>query len=60
MTRWNDATDRVTAVSPGITDETNALPARYFTDPDVWEMEKEKISLQPTRAARPWARSAPS
>jgi phenylpropionate dioxygenase-like ring-hydroxylating dioxygenase large terminal subunit len=43
MTRWNDGTDRVNAVSPDITDETNALPAKYFTDPDVWEMEKEKV-----------------
>nr|WP_299332821.1 aromatic ring-hydroxylating dioxygenase subunit alpha [Haloplanus sp.] len=29
-------------MSPDITDETNALPARYLTDPDV-KMEKEKI-----------------
>ncbi|MEA5388665.1 SRPBCC family protein [Haloarculaceae archaeon H-GB11] len=43
MTRWNTSTDEVEAVSPDITDETNALPARYFTDPAVHEMEKEKI-----------------
>ena len=43
MTRWNDGTDRVEAVSPDITDETNALPAEYFTSPDVFEMEKEKV-----------------
>ena len=43
MTRWNDGTDRVDAVSADITDETNALPTKYFTDPDVWEMEKEKV-----------------
>ncbi|QLG60508.1 aromatic ring-hydroxylating oxygenase subunit alpha [Halorarum salinum] len=43
MTRWNDGSDRVEAVSPDITEETNALPTRYFTDPDVWEMEKEKV-----------------
>ncbi|WP_266080915.1 aromatic ring-hydroxylating oxygenase subunit alpha [Haladaptatus caseinilyticus] len=43
MTRWNDGTDRVEAVSPDITDETNALPAEYFTDPNAYEMEKEKI-----------------
>ncbi len=43
MTRWNTSTDEVEAVSADITDETNALPARYFTDPDVHEMEKEKV-----------------
>ncbi|WP_224336507.1 aromatic ring-hydroxylating oxygenase subunit alpha [Haloprofundus halobius] len=43
MTRWNDGTDEISAVSPDITDETNALPAKYFTDPDVWELEKEKV-----------------
>ncbi|WP_423747043.1 aromatic ring-hydroxylating dioxygenase subunit alpha (plasmid) [Haladaptatus sp. SPP-AMP-3] len=43
MTRWNDGTDQVEAVSPDITDETNALPAEYFTSPDVFEMEKEKV-----------------
>ncbi|QGX96052.1 ring-hydroxylating oxygenase subunit alpha [Haloplanus rallus] len=43
MTRWNEDVDEVQAVSPDITDETNALPAKYFTDPDVWEMEKEKV-----------------
>ena len=43
MTRWNTPTEDVAAVSPDITDEANALPARYFTDPDVHEMEQEKI-----------------
>ena len=43
MTRWNDGTDQIEAVSPDITDETNALPAKYFTDPEIHEMEKEKI-----------------
>ncbi len=43
MTRWNDGLDEVERVSPDITDETNALPARYFTDPDVYEMEKQKV-----------------
>jgi phenylpropionate dioxygenase-like ring-hydroxylating dioxygenase large terminal subunit len=43
MTRWNNGTDQVSAVSPDITEETNALPAKYFTDPDVYEMEKEKV-----------------
>ncbi len=43
MTRWNNGTDQVTAVSPDITDETNALPAKYFTDPEIHEMEQEKI-----------------
>ena len=43
MTRWNDGVAELNAVSPDITDETNALPAKYFTDPDVWEMEKEKV-----------------
>lgn len=43
MTRWNNGTDQVSAVSPDITEETNALPANYFTDPEVWEMEKEKV-----------------
>jgi carnitine monooxygenase subunit len=43
MTRWNDGTDQVEAVSPNITDETNALPAKYFTDPAVHQMEREKV-----------------
>ena len=43
MTRWNDGQDQVERVSHDITDETNALPARYFTDPDVHEMEKEAV-----------------
>ena len=43
MTRWNNGSDEVAAVSPDITDETNALPAEYFTDPDVFEMEKESV-----------------
>nr|WP_234403496.1 Rieske 2Fe-2S domain-containing protein [Halarchaeum acidiphilum] len=43
MTRWNDGRDEIGAVSADITEETNALPARYFTDPDVHEMEKEKV-----------------
>lgn len=43
MTRWNDGTDESTTVSADITEETNALPAKYFTDPEVWEMEKEAV-----------------
>ena len=43
MTRWNNGIDEVSAVSPDITDENNALPARYFTDPTVWELEKDKV-----------------
>ena len=43
MSKWNDGRDEVGAVSPDITDETNALPAKYFTDPDIHEMEKEKV-----------------
>jgi phenylpropionate dioxygenase-like ring-hydroxylating dioxygenase large terminal subunit len=43
MTRWNNGTDEVGTVSADITEETNALPANYFTDPEVWEMEKEKV-----------------
>lgn len=43
MTRWNNGIDEISTVSPDITDETNALPAKYFTDPKVWEMEKEKV-----------------
>lgn len=43
MTRWNNGLDEVEQVSADITDETNALPARYFTDPAVHEMEKEKV-----------------
>lgn len=46
MTRWNNGTDRVEAVSSDITDETNALPAKYFTDPEVYEMEQEKVFSQ--------------
>ncbi|WP_148415401.1 aromatic ring-hydroxylating dioxygenase subunit alpha [Haloferax sp. KTX1] len=43
MTRWNNGRDEIGAVSADITAETNALPARYFTDPEVHEMEKEKV-----------------
>jgi phenylpropionate dioxygenase-like ring-hydroxylating dioxygenase large terminal subunit len=43
MTRWNNGSDEVGAVSSDITEETNALPNRYFTDPEVHEMEKEKV-----------------
>ncbi|HET7324002.1 MAG TPA: aromatic ring-hydroxylating dioxygenase subunit alpha [Halococcus sp.] len=43
MTRWNNGIDEVSAVSPDITEETNALPTKYFTDPEAWEMEKEKV-----------------
>ena len=43
MSRWNNGQDEIGAVSPDITDETNALPAEYFTSPDVHEMEKEKV-----------------
>jgi len=43
MTRWNNGSDEVGAVSADITSETNALPAKYFTDPDVFEMEKEAV-----------------
>ena len=43
MSKWNDGQDEVGTVSPDITDETNALPAKYFTDPDVHEMEKGKV-----------------
>ena len=43
MARWNNGSDEVSAVSGSITDETNALPAQYFTDPDVFEMEKQKV-----------------
>ncbi|SEP12437.1 Phenylpropionate dioxygenase, large terminal subunit [Halogranum amylolyticum] len=41
MTQWNEA--QTQAVSPDITDKSNALPARYFTDPEVFELEKDKI-----------------
>ncbi|MFB6234451.1 MAG: SRPBCC family protein [Halopenitus sp.] len=41
MTQWNESQTR--AVSPDITEKSNALPARYFTDPDVFEMEKDKV-----------------
>lgn len=43
MTRWNNGTDEAVSVSPDITEETNALPANYFTDPAVHEMEQESI-----------------
>ncbi|NKE34942.1 ring-hydroxylating oxygenase subunit alpha [Natronococcus sp. JC468] len=41
MTQWEQA--RTETVSPDITEPTNALPARYFTDPEIFELEKEKI-----------------
>ncbi|WP_129113487.1 aromatic ring-hydroxylating oxygenase subunit alpha [Halegenticoccus tardaugens] len=43
MTRWNNGLDEAERVSEDITEETNALPARYFTDPEVYEMEKENV-----------------
>lgn len=43
MTRWNNGTEQTASVSPDITEETNALPATYFTDPLVHEMEKETV-----------------
>lgn len=41
MTVWNEAA--TAPVSDDITTEANALPASYFTDPDVFEREKEAI-----------------
>jgi len=41
MTQWQQAEAK--PVSSDITDESNALPAEYFTDPEVFEMEKEKV-----------------
>jgi len=41
MTQWDES--QTQAVSPDITEKSNALPARYFTDPDVFEMEKDKV-----------------
>jgi phenylpropionate dioxygenase-like ring-hydroxylating dioxygenase large terminal subunit len=41
MTQWEKADTQ--PVSNDITDKANALPAEYFTEPDVFEMEKEKV-----------------
>ncbi len=41
MTQWKESQTK--AVSPDITEKSNALPARYFTDPEVLEMEKDKV-----------------
>ncbi|WP_433634171.1 aromatic ring-hydroxylating oxygenase subunit alpha [Halomicrococcus sp. NG-SE-24] len=41
MSQWDKS--EVQSVSADITDKPNALPAEYFTDPDVFEMEKEKV-----------------
>ncbi|SIS13452.1 aromatic ring-hydroxylating oxygenase subunit alpha [Natronorubrum thiooxidans] len=41
MTQWDSAQTK--PVSPDITAKSNALPARYFTEDDVFEMENEKI-----------------
>ncbi|MFA1611786.1 aromatic ring-hydroxylating oxygenase subunit alpha [Halobellus rubicundus] len=43
MTRWDDDRVEIHGVSADITDETNALPTKYFTDPGVHEMEKDQI-----------------
>jgi phenylpropionate dioxygenase-like ring-hydroxylating dioxygenase large terminal subunit len=43
MTRWNDGSDQSASVSQDIMDESNALPAKYFIDPEVYEEEKESI-----------------
>ncbi|WP_224450417.1 aromatic ring-hydroxylating oxygenase subunit alpha [Haloprofundus salilacus] len=41
MTQWERA--QAKPVSPDITDRSNALPAKYFTEPEFFEMEKEKV-----------------
>ncbi|MDQ2052670.1 aromatic ring-hydroxylating dioxygenase subunit alpha [Natronolimnohabitans sp. A-GB9] len=41
MTRWDDS--RTQNVSDDITDDTNALPAKYFTEEEIFEMEKDKV-----------------
>ncbi|MFC4440104.1 MULTISPECIES: aromatic ring-hydroxylating oxygenase subunit alpha [Natrialbaceae] len=41
MTEWNHT--QAKPVSPDITEKSNALPAKYFTEPDTFEMEKEKV-----------------
>ncbi|MDQ2052667.1 SRPBCC family protein [Natronolimnohabitans sp. A-GB9] len=41
MTQWDSA--QAKSVSPDITEKTNALPAKYFTEEEVFETEKEKI-----------------
>jgi len=41
MTQWEKADTQ--PVSNDITDKANALPAEYFTEQDVFEMEKEKV-----------------
>ena len=41
MTQWQQTEAK--PVSSDITDESNALPAEYFTDLEVFEMEKEKV-----------------
>ncbi|MDG5759882.1 SRPBCC family protein [Natronococcus sp. A-GB1] len=41
MTQWEHAQTK--PVSPDITEKSNALPAKYFTEPETFEMEKDKI-----------------
>ncbi|WP_227378191.1 aromatic ring-hydroxylating oxygenase subunit alpha [Haladaptatus halobius] len=41
MTQWDDS--QTESVSVDITEKSNALPAKYFTDPEIFELEKDKI-----------------
>ncbi|UPM44910.1 aromatic ring-hydroxylating oxygenase subunit alpha [Halocatena salina] len=41
MTQWDASQTK--AVSSDITEKSNALPARYFTGQDIFEMEKETV-----------------
>ncbi|WP_164722108.1 aromatic ring-hydroxylating oxygenase subunit alpha, partial [Haloterrigena salifodinae] len=41
MTQWDES--QTQAVSSDITEKSNALPAKYFTDPEIFEREKEKV-----------------
>ncbi|MFC6768779.1 aromatic ring-hydroxylating oxygenase subunit alpha [Natrinema soli] len=41
MTQWKET--QAKPVSSDITEKSNALPAKYFTEDDIFELEKEKI-----------------
>lgn len=43
IVRWNNSHDEIGTVSVDITAGASVLPVRYFTDPEVHKIEREKM-----------------
>ncbi|KTG12220.1 aromatic ring-hydroxylating oxygenase subunit alpha [Haloferax profundi] len=43
MTQWTTESGSAKPISEDVTDEANALPASYFTDPQIFEQELEDV-----------------